>query len=136
MWGDLAVNLQYLYQTQHDYESYLDSYLHEHQQGMAAYVQWGKIIHSGPGASLCDEVETFQTYSDYDLIVGNGVARGKIKEINIVKSVRHFRVKMHVTQVGPEGKFYVVWLQFRDFKDAKNVIIDARKGQVTFRVRR
>ena len=83
-----------------------------------------------------DEVETFQTYSDYDLIVGNGVARGKIKEINIVKSVRNFRVKMHVTRVGPGGKLYVVWLQFRDFKDVKNVIIDARKGQVTFRVRR
>ena len=55
-----------------------------------------------------------------------------MKEVDIINKVRNHLAKMHVTQVGLKGKFYVVWLQFRDFKDAKKVITDAGRGQVTW----
>lgn len=39
---------------------------------------------------------------------------------------------MTITQAGPGGKFYIAFLQFRDFKDAKKIIVDSGRGLITW----
>lgn len=123
---DLPANLQSLYMAQRLYYSPLQNYLHKHKMGLAAYVQWEKIIIPDVEEGF-DMLRTFHSYSDYNLIVANAVAREKLKEVGIIKDVRNNLVKMTITQAGPDDRYYIGFLQFRDFNDAKKIIIGAGK---------
>ena len=131
MYEDLPANLQYLYTAQRDYWSRLGEYLHKQKKGMAAYVQWGKIIIPDFETAF-DPLRTVHIYRDYNLIVSNAVAREKLKELRIIKDIRDHRVKMTITQAGPENSYYVTFLQFHEFVEAKKIIIGAGKGLVTW----
>ena len=76
-----------------------------------------------------DALRTFQSYSDFNLIVANGVAREQMKETNIIKKVHDSPVKMTITQA---GRYYIGYLRLRDFNEAKKIIIGAGRGLVTW----
>lgn len=131
MYEDLPANLQCLYKAQREFYSRLQPYLQKHKMGLAAYVQWGKIIIPDFEKAF-DSLRTFHVYSDYNLIIANAVAREKLKEVGIIKDVRNNLVKMTIIQAGPDNRFYIAFLQFRDFNEAKKIIIGAGKGLITW----
>ena len=99
--------------------------------GLAAYVQWNKP-RIPDNEDAFDHLHTFHSYSDFNLIVGNAVMRERLKEIEIIRKVRDNRVKMTITQAGPDNKFYIAFLQFRDFQEARKIITGAGKGLITW----
>lgn len=52
--------------------------------------------------------------------------------MGIIKDVRNNLAKMTITQVGPDNRFYIAFIQFRDFNEAKEIIIGAGKGLITW----
>ena len=131
MYKDLSAHLQCLYRKQREFSSPLQRYLHKHKLGLAAYVQWGKILIPDSEDSF-DAYRTFHTYSDYNLINGNAVAREKMKELDLIKKIRNRHVKMTITPAGEDERFYLGFLQFRDFQEAKKLINDAGQGLITW----
>ena len=131
MYKDLPGNLQYMYNAQRELIPPLQQYLHKHNAGLAAYVQWGKLL--VPENEPAFEVSrTFHAYSDYNLINGNAIAREKLKELDLIKKVRNHRVKMTITPAGDGDNFYIGFLQFREYQEAKKLIYDAGQGLVTW----
>lgn len=92
-------------------------------------VQWNEILIPHDEEPL-DALRTFRSYSDFNLIVANGITREKMKDTNIIKNVRDPPVKMTITQAVPD--YYMGFLQFRDFDEAKKIIIGAGRGLVTW----
>ena len=129
---DLPANLQYLYHEQMRYESPLGSYYHKEAKGLAAYVQWGKIIVPATEERFGERRTFDEGYPEYNLIVHNGVARDKLFEIDTIKTLRKNRIKMTVTQAGPDNKYYLVFLQFPNFGEAKKIIVNAKQGLITW----
>ena len=74
----------------------------------------------------------FPKYREYRLIVGNGVAREKMMELEMIKKIRDTPAKLCVIDADARGEFYVVIMQFREFRDAKRIITSAGTGKVTW----
>lgn len=74
----------------------------------------------------------FDVYSDFNLIVGNGVAREKLNEVNTIDRIRATPIKMTVTQAGSHKDFYLAFLRFPEFAAAKDILIRAGNGLVTW----
>ena len=77
-------------------------------------------------------MKTFRRYPDYHIVVGNGEAREKMVEVNLMKELRNRQIKMSVIQAGPDDSSYVALMHFQDFKDFRKVIISAGKGLITW----
>jgi len=72
-------------------------------QGLAAYVQWGKIKILPTTSSGFERKLLLHDYADYNLTIGNGIAYEAQSEIDLVKTLRNVPIQMSVLHIPNSG---------------------------------